>query len=269
MSPARTVRRRPGPSSSQTASDERSSRTIKPWRLRWGRARTGDDGAYEMDLPPEQSYMIAVVDDEWAAQSLSGIVVREGRPQSGLDLRLEKGSVIRGRVTAGPMSKPAPGQGVLLEEHGPSVPPGTLQDQPENLRTAIQHVADTDQDGRYVFRVGPGVFRLTGPYRDGLPLVTAQITVSDGQEIEQRLPPAAAGSGMADHPWSWCICGRLDGPPVAGAVVLVGPIGASITSPRCVADESGRFELPRSSGKTLVYARDPEGGFCRVRDCRR
>ena len=34
-----------------------------------GRARTAADGSYAMDLPPEQSYMIDVVDDEWAARA--------------------------------------------------------------------------------------------------------------------------------------------------------------------------------------------------------
>ena len=67
------------------------------WGGRWtvlshsARARTADDGSYTMDLPPEQSYMIGVTDDEWAARSLAGIVVREGVPRVGLDLTLERG----------------------------------------------------------------------------------------------------------------------------------------------------------------------------------
>ena len=63
------------------------------------RARTAEDGSYTMDLSPEQSYMIGVTDDEWAAPSLAGIVVREGVARTGLDLTLERGSVVRGRVT--------------------------------------------------------------------------------------------------------------------------------------------------------------------------
>ena len=73
-----------------------------------GRVRTAADGSYAMDLPPEQSYMIGVIDDEWAAPSRGGVVVREGVP-GGLDLTLERGAVIRGRVTAGPESKPVAG----------------------------------------------------------------------------------------------------------------------------------------------------------------
>ena len=55
-----------------------------------GRARTDDDGSYTMELPPEQSYMVYVVDAEWAARSLNGVVLREGKARSGLDLRLER-----------------------------------------------------------------------------------------------------------------------------------------------------------------------------------
>ena len=40
-------------------------------------------------------------DEEWAAKSRRAVVVREDIPQSGLDLTLERGAMIRGRVTAG------------------------------------------------------------------------------------------------------------------------------------------------------------------------
>ncbi len=43
--------------------------------------------------------MIGVTDDEWAARGLAGIVVREGVARAGLDLSLERGGVVRGRVT--------------------------------------------------------------------------------------------------------------------------------------------------------------------------
>ena len=75
-----------------------------------GRAWTAADGSYAMDLLPEQSYMISVIDDEWAAKSLSGVIVREGVAQTGLDLTLERGSLVWGKVTAGPESKPAAGR---------------------------------------------------------------------------------------------------------------------------------------------------------------
>ena len=48
-------------------------------------ARTGENGRYALDVPPEQAYMVAVADETWAARSLKNVVVREGQAQDGLD----------------------------------------------------------------------------------------------------------------------------------------------------------------------------------------
>jgi hypothetical protein len=158
------------------------------------RARTTADGSYTMDVPPEQSYMVYVVDEEWAARSLKGIVVRERTAQTGLDLRLERASVITGRVTVGAQSKPASGVAVILVEHGPAVPPGTLMDQPSPLREAILHVADTDRDGRYAFHIGPGDYELTGPSQRGAEAVAEHFGVSGGQQIQRDFQLSGVGS---------------------------------------------------------------------------
>ena len=78
----------------------------------WGRdgpargirtTRTGNDGQYAVDVPPERAYMVAVIDDAWAAQSLMNVAVREGQAQRGLDLTLIKRNVTSWtRFTEGP-----------------------------------------------------------------------------------------------------------------------------------------------------------------------
>lgn len=149
-----------------------------------GWARTADDGSYELFLSPEQSYTIAVVDDEWAAKSVVGVVLREGVPQAGRDLALVRGALIGGRVTAGPGSKPLAGRPVLLTAHGPAIPPKTFTDQPPNpVFNAFMRVADSDEDGRYVFRVAPGEYELIGPRPPGDPMAKQTIKVADGQEF--------------------------------------------------------------------------------------
>ncbi len=178
----------------------------------WGRATTAADGSYTMDLPPEQSYMVHVVDDEWAAKSLSGVVVHEGQPRAGLDLRLERGCVIRGRVTAGPTSLPAPGLPVLLVEQGPLVPRRALKDQPDNLRDVFLRVADTDQDGRYAFRVAAGSYELTGPRQEGAESVPEKLNVGNEREIERNFR-LAARSGRGGPCAELCVPGSLAGRP--------------------------------------------------------
>ena len=57
-----------------------------------GRAVTAADGSYTMDVPPNQSYLVYVVDDELAAPSHSGVVVLEGRPVLALTFDSREGA---------------------------------------------------------------------------------------------------------------------------------------------------------------------------------
>ena len=117
-----------------------------------GKARTAADGSYAIDVRPDQSYTVTVADDEWIAPSQS-VDVRAGKPRTGVDLRLARGSVIRGRVTAGEPPQPAPGVEVgLIEVESGLVP------------RRSDRVAETDQQGRYSFRVCPGNYRLRAPH---------------------------------------------------------------------------------------------------------
>jgi RNA polymerase sigma factor (sigma-70 family) len=227
-----------------------------------GRARTAADGSYAMDLPPEQSYTIGVIDDEWASRNRSGVVVREGVAQTGLDVPLERGCLIRGRVTAGPESKPSPGRVVVLAEQGPVVPPGTLKDQPPNdVFNALTRICDTDEAGRYAFRVAPGTYQLRGPSLPGSPIPGDDLTIVAAQGIERNfsLPRDV-------RLWKPVRCvvraKAADGPPIAGAVVVVQPVEGNIPPVQGYADDHGRIALPDPAGKSLVYyARNPEGNL--------
>jgi RNA polymerase sigma factor (sigma-70 family) len=226
-----------------------------------GRARTAADGSYEMLLAAEQSYTIAVVDAEWAAQSKTGVVVREDVPQSGLDLTLERGAVIHGRVTAGPGSRLSPGRPVMLTERGPAVPPGTFKHQPPNpVFNVFERICDTDEDGRYAFRVAPGGYQLTGPWLRGNQPARDDLTVVAGRDVERdfHLP-------RDDRPWKTLrvVVRAKDagGPPIAGAVMVLQTIEVREPPAQGSADDQGRFELPRLPGKLIIYARSPAGDY--------
>ncbi len=232
------------------------------------RARTTADGSYKMALAPNQSYTVFVSDTDWAATSRTGVVIREGQPHADVDLQLQAGSLIRGRVTAGPASHPASGVAVILYERGPAVPDGTLVDQPAKLRDSALRVADTDSDGRYAFRVGPGEYELTGPREPGVETPSEPIKVVAGQDFQRdfQLPrpvrPVRLARGVVR-------AGKTDGPPIAGAIVVAEPIGARLPTTRGLADEKGRFEFYRPFDAGLVYARDPAGklaGYAKVEE---
>ncbi len=165
-----------------------------------GRTWTAADGTYAMDVPPGESYMIGVIDDEWAAPTLSGVVVREGVPQTGLDLSLVRGSVVHGRVTAGPGSTPLSGRLVTLNEDRTADRPGAGKVEPRRVINIFMRIADSDGDGRYAFRVAPGRYRLsgTGPARQ-----PGRADRADGRRRAghpARLPPAARRPAAEDPP---------------------------------------------------------------------
>jgi hypothetical protein len=215
-----------------------------------------------MDLPPEQSYMIGVIDGEWASRNRSGVVVREGVAQTGLDVPLERGVVIRGRVTAGPESKPSPGRPVILTEQGPVVPPGTFKDQPPNdVVNAFVRICDTDEEGRYAFRVAPGTYQLRGPILPGSPDSPEDLKIVAAQGIERNF--SLPRDSRLWKPVRGVVRAKdAGGPLIAGAIVVVQPIEVRIPPGQGYADDLGHFELPDPGGKAVVYyARNPEGNL--------
>jgi hypothetical protein len=127
--------------------------------------RTAADGSYRLAINPEASYMIGVVDDEWAAPSRRGIIPHEGELIQGVDFRLEPASVVRGRATTGD-GEPAAGARICLLERGANVEHLTVehhdgQTSKFGARTeTLRRWTTTDPDGGFAFRVGPGSFSL-------------------------------------------------------------------------------------------------------------
>jgi beta-lactamase regulating signal transducer with metallopeptidase domain len=214
--------------------------------------RTKADGSYSLLVFPNQSYIIAVTDENWAAPSKTGVVVKENEPRTGLDFRLGKGTILRGKVTVGPYDKPGAKQNITLVELGSDLAPQAAKwsDKTESL----VRWAETGADGRYVIRVGPGRYRIMGPtHRD-----EEEVTVKDEKTIDKDFhlehPPGLQplkGVVLAE---------TADGKPVGGAIIQGSE--TYIEGPglfKAVADEKGRFELQRYAGKACLYARNPEG----------
>lgn len=212
--------------------------------------KSGPDGIYEFLLYPEQSYLIAVADDDWAARSLRGVRIREGQPIADLDIRLTRGTRVYGQVTLGPEHQPAQGQTVTVIEQG--------EELGEELRGCFEREelvrwAETDRDGRYELRLGPGRYRFQGP----TPSPEEQLIVEAEAEIVRdfHLPYLARGLLTGE-------VRRLGevGEAVAQAVVcgMSSVLGHGWFE--TVADGEGRFSSERWRDPTLVYARDPDGG---------
>jgi RNA polymerase sigma factor (sigma-70 family) len=219
-----------------------------------GYARTADDGSYSMLVYPEQSYIIAVVDEQWAASSKTDVVVHEGLPVEDMDFRLGAGTVIRGAVRIGREERPAEGETVTLIEQGPPLPEELRADHGENRARLVRWTA-TDESGRYSFRVGRGKFTLKGPgYWD-----QQDLSITGGAELVRDF--------FLEGPDRGALTGRVvyagDGRPAAGATVKGEGISSRARPGRggfvAMVDEDGAFRTERWRDRLVLYARSEDG----------
>jgi beta-lactamase regulating signal transducer with metallopeptidase domain len=218
--------------------------------------RTRADGTYSLLVYPNQSYLIAVTDDQWAATSIQGVHVREDEPREDLKFRLGKGTLIHGNITLGRDKKPAANQTVTLIEQGAPIAP-ELRGNWGHDRESLVRWATTDKDGRYSIRAGPGEYRF---YQSGDK--QENLTVRDEQTIERnfhidRLPRGVLKGEALAH--------AVDGKPVAGAIIKGESIDAlGHAGFEVVANDKGHFETERWRDKMHVYARSPDGKLATI-----
>jgi RNA polymerase sigma factor (sigma-70 family) len=221
---------------------------------------TRADGSYEMLVHGEEAYVVTVVDDRWAAPSHVGVVVREGRPVSGLDFRLAEGTVVRGAVTLGADRRPVADQQVLLILRAGEIPPA-IRKPGDKTYHEIRHSrwVMTDAQGRYRFCVGPGTYQLVGPQHTE----PVTITVTTQREVVQpfHMPRPEFGrlTGKVVGP---------DGKPVAGAAVQ-GVYQKSVSRGDIEATTAadGTFEVDRVLVPAVLYARTKDrtaAGMARI-----
>ena len=149
-------------------------------------ARTNGDGAFSLDAPSEQSYIISVYDTEWAARSRTGVVVHEGESRAGLDFPLGKGTLLTGRVVLGPERTPQAGKNVTLIQEGAPLSEAFRGIEAEGSTESLVRFTETDADGRYRLRVGPGTFKLREPTR-GVTW-TVKVETLDAAEVVNDFP---------------------------------------------------------------------------------
>jgi thiol-disulfide isomerase/thioredoxin len=222
--------------------------------------RTGADGSYAMTVPSEMAYLVAVEDADWAAPTRDGVVVREGGPAAEADFRLERGALIRGRVTLGPDRRPAPGRLVSLSEQGGPVP-ADLKAAMAPHQLSIPRTTLTGADGSFAFRVPRGTYMIRGPERT-MRLETVQIAdqaelVRDFHMIRPEQGPISGRVVLAGEP----------GQGIAGAKVQV----VASVDPRAqmflaTTDADGRFRDQRQLTPTVFRAASPDGSLVGVAD---
>lgn len=168
-------------------------------------ARTHQDGSFEFQLYPEQSYLIAVTDEGWAAPSISGLIMHEGTQRTDLFVPLGKGTLVSGTVFHKGTGKPLAKTTVTLIEHGAKIDKKALAGNRalSNGSEALVRWTSTDKDGRYTIRVGRGYYDCKcsslpgrraaadrhgrGTNRQGLPRGTARMRSQSASGLVARI----------------------------------------------------------------------------------
>jgi beta-lactamase regulating signal transducer with metallopeptidase domain/protocatechuate 3,4-dioxygenase beta subunit len=219
--------------------------------------RTKPDGTYAIDVYSDQSYILAIEDRNWAARSHTGILVREGKPQAGLDFSLIQGTLLRGQVTQAADGKPAAGASLSLVQDGPPLPQEFLGPASGfEGKADLVRFATADAQGRYQFRIGPGQYRLLLPGAGG---TKADLNVEGTEEaeiiqdfhVDQRQGSRTLQGQVVEK--------TANGErPMAGAIVeAVGFGHGGGFSAR--ADAQGRFQGHPPEAPQVIYARSRDG----------
>ncbi len=221
-------------------------------------AQTNEEGLYEMSVSPRELYVVYVDDKAWAAPSHLDVVVREGKPGSGVDFKLSRGTVIRGTVVVGPGKKPVANQFIGLDESGGQAPEEIREKGDHVARYAHRQVgAMTDSSGRYSIRVGPGVYTLMGPPRT----TDEKITIAAEPELVRdfRMPRPEKGTLTGRV----VLAGR-ELESVAGAKIEIVAKNLLALPVSVTADRDGRFTAERPLDPLVIHAATPEGSFAAI-----
>jgi protocatechuate 3,4-dioxygenase beta subunit len=216
-----------------------------------GRARTDRDGKYELAVYPDQTYIVAVIDREWAAKSFVGFHIAEGMQQQQLDFVLDRGTVIRGTATLGSDAQPAAGETVtVIQQSTPNPNDGGGSSQVDLVRWA-----KTDESGQYEIRIGPGTYRLQLPNAEQWETLTVPETEGEVIVRDAHAPRKARGelAGTIVDP---------AGEPLVNAEVY----GESIASAghagfNTVTRDGGKFVTDRWRDEMVLYARSADGAL--------
>jgi hypothetical protein len=107
-------------------------------------ARTAADGTYRLEVHGDETYRIAVFDDNWAAPA-RWVLVNRKWPPTDVDFQLGEGTLVHGTVTSEPDGKPMV---------------GSLLVQDSQAGESARWVS-IDQDGGYKVRLAPGEYFIS------------------------------------------------------------------------------------------------------------
>ncbi len=216
-----------------------------------GAVKTDGDGRYEMKAYSEQAYVVLTKLGDQVAPYRADVVLRAGKPATGIDFILGKGTKLRGRVTVGKQDVPVPKSSLNVVINKGSIPE-ELKRKGDRFyhQVGMNFWIQADEDGRFEIVLGPGEYEIQGPARTETVKLTIP-TVNTPSDLVQNF--------QMPRPESGPFVGRVvdaDGKPVAG-VVVQGRY-ASGQARRWFfdqkTDDHGEFKVERSLDPLVLFA---------------
>jgi hypothetical protein len=241
-----------------------------------GKVTTDEHGIFHINVHPEQFYLFAAYKDRDASAAQTRMI----RKQYGVEpiqLVLQNGTRVHGRITLGPDRAPASGDlhvsFSLRDDAGyEKLPPGRqfphLESGRRHIRPTVHDQVSVDAEGQFEFYVGPGKHDLTW-WRPASGPIDRKFVVENEKEIELHL--------HANEIWTEprTVRGRVvyqEKPDVGvDEATLIGKSVAfeNVRGPEGTSDPQGNFHLRRhgvSDFYLLAVAPDGMRGMVLVKD---
>jgi hypothetical protein len=130
----------------------------------YGRATSQADGRFAVNVPTDQTYVLFAELGQKVACS-GPLAVHDGKPVSDIEIKLQRGTVVQGKVTRGDPPQPISGQWVSMRLELEKIPEekytvhSPVPSSHGRLSTTLGTV--TDAEGNFQFLAAPGEYYLS------------------------------------------------------------------------------------------------------------
>lgn len=196
-----------------------------------------DDGTFAVENVSPATYDVVITAAGFAQGTVASVVVEEGKAASGIDVQLDRGATITGRVSSG--GQPLASVAVGTDDRGP--------------RTARS--VSTDANGEYTFDGAPAGEQMLRFTKNGYVPARKSVSATPGKEVRLDVE-LTRGKELR---------GRVtdtSGRPIAQARVRANANTREMSGPfTIVTDVDGAFKLDGLSGDTPVGVTATKDGY--------
>ena len=221
--------------------------------------RTDESGRYEILVAPNQTYMLAIADEQWAAPAQSGFVVLPEQEVPEHDFTLRPATRIHGRVLDRSTSQPVAGQLLYLNQDGISLNEigKDLLPNPSKLNVWVcptwQQNKTSGSDGGFEFFVAEGEYNLSTIFQTGERII---VTEESEKEIDLRIDVEAPKvlTGIVTQGDAKI--------PVSDVLIHLYPTHmTSYFEKKAMSTADGRFAFETKAGPAYAFVLDKKAGL--------